>query len=86
MISQTPPDAKKYIPKTGASISVISEEVAKAIGVEMKSYDKTRIKAVTADGMKVKDILGFTEVNEILGNQKLEKLKILFFKNATNRC
>ena len=74
------------VPDTGASITVISEDVAKAIGAEIKPYDRNKIKAVTADGKEVKDILGFAEVDVILGNQKLEKVKILVFKNATNPC
>ena len=78
--------AIQYIPDTGASITVISEEVAKAIGAEIKPYDQSKIKVVTADGKQVKDLLGFAEVDIILGNQKLEKVKTLVFKNATNPC
>ena len=76
----------QYIPDTGATISVISENVAKAIGAEIKPYDRTKIKVITADGKEVKDILGFAEVDVILGNQKLERVKMLVFKNATNPC
>ena len=78
--------AVKYIPDTGASITLISEEVAKAIGAAIKPYDQSKIKVVTADGKQVKDLLGFAEVDIILGNQKLEKVKTLVFKNATNPC
>ena len=62
---------------------MISVEVAQAIGLEIKPYDKTKIKAITAEG-KIKDILGFTEVDVIIGNQKVEKVKMLVFKNDTN--
>ena len=37
-------------------------------------------------GREVKDILGFTEVYVILGNNKVEKVKMLVFKNAANSC
>ena len=76
----------KYIADTGASITVINEDVAKAIGAEIKPYDQNKIKAVRADGKEVKNILGFAEVDVILGNQKLEKVNVLVFKNATNPC
>ena len=76
----------KYIPDTGASISVISEEVAKTIGLEIKPYDSNKVKAIKADGKEVKDILGFAEVDVILGNKKMEKVKMLLFKNATYPC
>ena len=78
--------AVKNIPDSDASITVISEEVAKAIGAELTPYDRNKIKAVTADGKEIKDILGFAEVDLILGNQKLEKVKMPVFKNATNPC
>ena len=78
--------AIQYIPDTGAAISVISEEVARILNVEIKPYDKSRIKAVTADGKEVKDILGFADVDVTLGNQTLEKVKMLVFKNSTNPC
>ena len=74
----------QYIPDTRAAISVFNENVANAIGAEIKPFDRTRIEAVTADGKEVKDILGFTEVDVILGNQKLESVKMLVFKNSTN--
>ena len=76
----------KYIPDTSASITVISEDEAKAIGAEIKPYDQNKIKVVTADGKEVKDLLGFAEVDIILGDQKLERVKTLVFKNATNPC
>ena len=76
----------QYIPDTGATISVISENVAKAIPAEVKPYDWTKIKAITADGKEVQDVSGFAEVEVFLGNQKLEKVKKLVFKNATNPC
>ena len=60
--------------------------MARAIGAEIKPYDQNKIKVVTADGKEVKDLLGFAEVDVILGNQKLEKMKTLVFKNATNPC
>ena len=44
----------QYIPDTGAAISVISEKMANAIGAEIRPYDKSKIKAVTADGKEVK--------------------------------
>ena len=78
--------AIQYIPYTGAAISVINEEVARILNIEIKPYDKSRIKAVTADGKEVKDILGFTEVNVTLGDQTLEKVRILVLKNSTNPC
>ena len=74
------------IPDTGAAISVISEEVARILSVEIKPYDKSRIKAVTADGKEVRDILGFAEVDVTLGDQTLEKVRMLVFKNSTNPC
>ena len=40
----------RYIRDTGAAISVISEDVAKSVGLEIKLYEKTRIKAITTDG------------------------------------
>ena len=63
--------AIKYMPDTGAAISVISEEVARILNIEIKPYDKSRIKAVTTDGKEVEDILGFAEVDVTLGNQTL---------------
>ena len=63
---------------------MISEEVAKTIGLEIKPYDKTKVKATANE--KVKDILGFTVVDVILGDQKMEKVEMLVFKNATNPC
>ena len=56
---------------TGAAVSVINEEVAKILTIEIKPYDKSRIKAVTAYGKEIKDILGFAEVDVTLGNQIL---------------
>ena len=78
--------ALQYIPDTGAAISVISEEVARILNIEFKPYDKSRIKAITADGKEVKDILGFANVDVTLGNKTLEKVRMLVFKNSTNRC
>ena len=71
---------------TGAAISVISEEEARILNIEIKPYDKSKIKAVTADGTEAKDSLGFAEVDATLGNQALEKVKMLVFKNSTNPC
>ena len=48
--------AEQYIPNKGAAISVVSEEAARSLKLEIKPYDKTRIKAITADGKEVKDI------------------------------
>ena len=48
--------------------------MAKAIGLEIKPYDKTKTKAITADWKNVKDNLVFTELDVILGNQKMEKV------------
>ena len=78
--------AIQYVPDTGAAMSVLSEEVARILNIKIKPYDKSRIKAVTADGKEVQDILGFAEVNVTLGNQTLEKVKMLVFKNSTNPC
>ena len=85
--------AIQYIPDTGAAISVISEEVTRILNIEIKPYDKIRIKAITADGKEVKDILGFAvddildfEADVTLGNQTLEKVRMLVFKNSTNPC
>ena len=78
--------AIQYLADTGAGISVISEEVAKILNIEIKSYDRTKIKAVTADGKEVKDILGFAELDATIDNQTLEKVKMLVFKNASNPC
>ena len=47
--------AVKYMPDTGASITVISDNVAKTIGAEVKPYDRNKIKVITADGKEVKD-------------------------------
>ena len=76
----------QYIPDIGAAISIISENVAKAVGADVKPYDGNKIKAITADGKEVRDILGFTEVDFILGNRNLERVKMLVFKTATNPC
>ena len=76
--------AIQYMADTGAAISLISEEVASILNIETKPYDKSRIKAVTADGKESKDILGFAEVDVTIGDQTLEKVKTLVFKNATN--
>ena len=76
--------AIQYMADTGAGISVISEEVAKILNIEIKPNDKSKIKAVTADGKEVKDILGFAEVDVTIGNQTLERVKMLVFKNTTN--
>ena len=65
---------------------MISEDVAKAIGAEIKRYDQNKIKVVTADGKEVKDLLRFAEVDIILGYQKLERVKTIVFKNSTNPC
>ena len=78
--------AIQYIPDTGLAISVINEEVARVLNIEVKPYDKTRIKAVTADGKEVKDILGFAKEDVTIGNQTLEKVRMLVFKNSTSPC
>ena len=39
---------------------------------------------MTADGNEVQNILGFAEIDVTLGNQTLEKVRMLVFKNATN--
>ena len=41
---------------------------------------------MTAEGNEVKDLLGFTEADVILGNQKQERVKMLVFKSLTNQC
>ena len=74
------------MPDTGAAISVINEEVVKILNVEIKQYDKSRIKAVTADGNEVQNILWFAETYVTLGNQTLEKVRMVVFKNTTNPC
>ena len=53
---------------------------------KIRPYDKSKIKAVTADEKEVRDILGFAEVDVILGNNKVEKVRMLVFKNSTNPC
>ena len=68
--------AIKYILYTGAGISVISEEVARQLNLEIKPYDKTRIKSITADCKEVNDILGFAEVEVTAGTQTLEKVRM----------
>ena len=56
-------ESVQYIPDTGAAISVVSEEVAKSLKLEIEPYDKTRVKAITAEGKEVKDIVGLTAVD-----------------------
>ena len=68
--------AIQHMPNTGAAISVISEEVARILKLEIKPYDKSRIKAVTANGKEVQNILGFAEVDVTLGGQTLEKVRM----------
>ena len=77
--------AVNYIPDTGAAISVISEAVVKNAALEIKSFNKAKVKEVTAEGNEVKDLLGFTEEDVTLGNQKQEKVKMLVFKSLTNQ-
>ena len=55
-------------------------------GLEIRPFNKAKVKVVTADGKEVKDMLGFVEADLILGNQKLEKVKMLMFKKVTNPC
>ena len=78
--------AVNFIPDTGAAISVISEKVAKMAGLEIKPFNKAKVKVVTAEGNEVKDLLGFAEADVTLGNQKQEKVKMLVFKSLTNPC
>ena len=68
------------------SILVMSEEVAKILDVEIKPYDKSRTKAVTADGKEVQNVLVFAVVNVTLGNHTLKKVRVQVFKNASNPC
>ena len=67
-------------------MSVISEETAQRAGLKINPCNNSKIRVITADGKEVKDLLGFAEVDIALGNQKLEKVKTLVFKNATNPC
>ena len=60
--------AINYIADTGASITVISEETARRVNAKISPYDRSKIKAMTADGKEVKDVLGFAEVEVTLGN------------------
>ena len=53
-------------------------------GLEIKPFDKSKV--ITADGKEVKDMLGFAEAYIILGKQKLDKVRMLVLKNATNPC
>ena len=78
--------AVNYIPDTGAEISVISEAVANSADLEIRPFDKAKVKVVTAEGNEVKDLLGFTEADLMLGNQKKAKAKMLVFKSLTNPC
>ena len=55
-------------------------------GLEIRPFNKAKVKVVTAEGNEVKDLLGFTEADVILGNQKQEKVKMLVFKSLTNPC
>ena len=41
---------------TKKRISVKSKNVAKAIGAEVKPYDRTKIKKITVDGKEVRDM------------------------------
>ena len=75
-----------YIIDTDASISVISEDTARILGAKISPYDRSRIKAMTADGKEVKDVLGFAEAEVTLGNQKLTNARMYVFKNLTNPC
>ena len=59
----------KYIADTGASMSVISEDTARKVNAKIRPYDKSKIRAMTADGKEVKDVLCFAEVEVTLGNQ-----------------
>ena len=63
---------------------VISEDTSKTVGAKISAYDKSRIKAITTDSKEVKDVLSFTEVEVIVGNQKLTNAKMLVLKNLTN--
>ena len=45
------------------TVSVISEALANMTGLEIKSFNRSQIKLVTADGKEVKDMLGFAEAD-----------------------
>ena len=55
-------------------------------GIEIKQFNKAKVKVVTAEGNEVKDLLGFAEADVILGNQKQEKVRMLVFKSLKNPC
>ena len=54
--------------------------------LEIRPFNKAKVKVVTADGNELKDLLGFVEADIIQGNRKLENLKMLVFKSLTNPC
>ena len=58
-----------YIPDTGAAITVVSKAVAKMANLEIKPFNKAKVKVVTAEGNEVKDLLGFAEADVILGRR-----------------
>ena len=55
-------------------------------GLEIRPFNIDKVKLVTADEKEVKDMLGYAEADIILGNQKLEKVKMIVFKNVKNPC
>ena len=69
-----------------ATIFVISEDTARKVNAKISPYDKSKIRAMTADGKEVKDVLGFAELEVTLGNQKLNNARMLVVKDLTNPC
>ena len=67
-------------------MSVIREDNARRVNAKISPYDRSKIKAMTADGKEVKDVLFFAEVEVTLGNLKLTNARMLVFKNLTNPC
>ena len=73
--------AIQYIPDTGAAISVISEEVGRILNIEIKPYDKSRIKAVTAGGESSDCLLGEKDCDKQNKSKDIPFIKNVGFVN-----